>query len=95
MVSSVRKVEDLEPLPNIDFNILPGNSLVGLMRVDEHEFDAKSRTTCSSPPFRRLVEEKNRKLDVYRHAAEQLGQDHVNLRVLRDDIDAEMPTRHG
>jgi hypothetical protein len=36
MVASVRKVEDLEPLPNIDFNILPGNSLVGLMRVDEH-----------------------------------------------------------
>jgi hypothetical protein len=34
MVASVRKVEDLEPLPNIDFNILPGNSLVGLMRVD-------------------------------------------------------------
>ena len=35
MVASVRRVEDLEPLPNIDFNILPGNSLVGLMRVDE------------------------------------------------------------
>src|SRR5262249_14964105 len=69
MVSSVRKVEDLEPLPNIDFNILPGNSLIGLMRIDEHEFNRK-QDDLFKPPFRKLLEEKNRKLDVYRHAAQ-------------------------
>ncbi len=91
MVSSVRKVEDLEPLPNIDFNILPGNSLVGLMRVDEHEFNTK-QDDLFKPPFRELLAAKNRNLDSYRHAAEMLGKD-VNLRSLRDAIDAEM--RHA
>lgn len=94
MVSSVRKVEHLEPLPNIDFNILPGNSLVGLMRVDEVEFNQKNTqpglfSEVKPRPFAELVATKNRKLDTYRHSAEQLGK-HVNLRKLRDDIDIEM-----
>jgi len=90
MVSSVRKVADLEPLPNIDFNILPGNSLVGLMRVDEHEFDAKYRHgDMFRKSFRELVEEKNRRLDTYRHAADLVGKD-TDLRLLRDDIDSAM-----
>ena len=95
MVSSVRQVEHLEPLPNIDFNILPGNSLVGFMRVDEHEFDAKYRHgDMFRKSFRELVEEKNRKLDVYRHAADAVGRD-TDLRVLRDDIDAAMREANG
>ena len=93
MVSSVRKVEDLEPLPNIDFNILPGNSLVGLMRVDEHEFNSK-QDDLFKPQFRELLAEKNRHLDAYRHAAEVMGKD-LNLRDLRDKIDAEMKQASG
>jgi hypothetical protein len=93
MVSSVRKVEDLEPLPNIDFNILPGNSLVGLMRVDEHEFNSK-QDDLFKPPFRELLTAKNRKLETYRHSAETLGKN-LNLRTLRDDIDTEMQHASG
>lgn len=91
MVSSVRKVGELEPLPNIDFNILPGNSLIGLMRVDEHEFNSK-QDDLFKPPFRKLLEEKNRELDNYRHAADMIGKD-FDLRHLRDSIDAKM--RHA
>jgi hypothetical protein len=91
MVASVRRVEDLEPLPNIDFNILPGNSLVGLMRVDEHEFNTK-QNDLFKPSYRSLVEEKNRHLAAYRNAADAIGK-HVNLRELRDSIDVEM--RHA
>ena len=99
MVSSVRRVEDLEPLPNIDFNILPGNSLVGLMRVDEVEFNQKNTqlglfAQAKPRPFAELLATKNRKLDTYRHCAEQLGR-HVNLRELRDGIDAEMRDANG
>ena len=54
MVASIRKVEELEPLPNIDFNILPGNSLIGLTRVDAHEFDQK-QDDLFKPPFRKLL----------------------------------------
>jgi hypothetical protein len=93
MVSSVNKVADLEPLPNIDFNILPGNSLVGLMRVDEHEFDRK-QDDLFKPPFRRLLEEKNRQLDLYRHTAGLFGQ-HADLRSIRDGIDTEMKFANG
>ena len=90
MVSSVRQVQDLEPLPNIDFNILAGNSLVGLMRVDEHEFDAKyKQDDLFRKSFRELLDEKHRKLTTYRAAADTLGSS-VNLRVLRDDIDDAM-----
>ena len=93
MVSSVRKVDDLEPLPNIDFNILPGNSLVGLMRVDEHEFNGK-QDDLFKPPFRELLANKNRHLETYRHAAEVVGKD-LNLRELRDTIDVEMQHASG
>ena len=35
LVSSAQALDDLEPLPNIDFNIMAGNSLIGLLSVDE------------------------------------------------------------
>ena len=51
LVASAREVGDLEPLPNIDFNIQAGNSLIGLMRVDESSFDKRdnSRTYSARP----------------------------------------------
>jgi hypothetical protein len=39
LVASANTVDQLEPLPNIDFNIMSGNSLIGLMRVDENMFN--------------------------------------------------------
>ncbi|MFH1891241.1 MAG: SAM-dependent methyltransferase, partial [Candidatus Zixiibacteriota bacterium] len=35
LVAQVEKVKDLEPLPDIDFNIRPGNTLVGFARLDD------------------------------------------------------------
>lgn len=93
MVSSVRKVDELEPLPNIDFNILPGNSLIGLMRVDQHEFDQK-QDDLFKPPFRKLLEEKNRELADYRHAADLERQD-IDLQSLRDSLDSKLAHANG
>ncbi len=39
LVAAANSVNDLEPLPNIDFNILSGNSLIGLLHVDPAKFD--------------------------------------------------------
>lgn len=39
LVASAQSVAELEPLPNIDFNIMAGNSLIGLIRVDAEKFD--------------------------------------------------------
>ena len=44
LVAQIERVEaDLEPLPDIDFNIRSGNTLVGFVSVDE--IDALQRTT--------------------------------------------------
>ncbi|HPG61131.1 MAG TPA: ATP-binding protein [Casimicrobium sp.] len=93
MVASVRNVLDLEPLPNIDFNIIPGNSLVGLMRIDEQEFNSK-QDDLFKPRYRDLVAEKNRDLVNYRKIANTLGAS-SNLRVLRDGIDAKIQFANG
>ena len=39
LVASAQTTADLEPLPSIDFNIMTGNALMGLIRVDEEGFD--------------------------------------------------------
>lgn len=75
------KVEQLEPLPNIDFNILAGNSLIGLMRVGDDEFNRR-QTDLFIKPYRQLLDEKNRLIDNYRHAT-AYGED---LRRMRDGI---------
>ncbi|MCC6823544.1 MAG: hypothetical protein IT579_22695, partial [Verrucomicrobia subdivision 3 bacterium] len=42
LVASAQTEDQLEPLPNIDFNIIAGNSLIGLLRVDAAKFDSPS-----------------------------------------------------
>lgn len=48
LVASANKVDQLEPLPNIDFNVMSGNSLIGLMRVDENMFNKHSEPKIAS-----------------------------------------------
>jgi hypothetical protein len=38
LVAQVDRVKDLEPLPDIDFNIRPGNTLVGFARLDDVKY---------------------------------------------------------
>ena len=42
LVASAEKRDQLEPLPNIEFNILAGNSLIGLLHVDAAAFDTRT-----------------------------------------------------
>jgi len=48
LVASAQTEDQLEPLPNIDFNILAGNSLIGLLHVDPKKFDAGRSKTGGS-----------------------------------------------
>lgn len=41
LVASAEKRDQLEPLPNIEFNLLAGNSLIGLLNVDPDAFETK------------------------------------------------------
>ena len=71
LVSSAQSLDQLEPLPNIDFNIMAGNSLIGLLTVDEKRFDEGAQTQdmlqrLKAQDYRRALAEKNRLIAVYR-----------------------------
>lgn len=82
LVASATHEDELEPLPNVDFNIMPGNSLIGLLRVDEAAYDQKRQQELfPEPTYRQLVDEKNRWVEQYR-------QEHGDLLgPLRDKIE--------
>ncbi|MCW3097152.1 MAG: type restriction enzyme methyltransferase subunit [Chthonomonadaceae bacterium] len=82
LVSSVKTVDELEPLPNIDFNILAGNSLIGLLHVNENDFNGRLQLYGS---YSEVVAEKNRLVASYRDLAEQKAFRN-DLQTLRDDI---------
>ena len=84
LVASVQKLEQLEPLPNIDFNILSGNSLIGLLRVDERAFDQRyQQGNLFQKSYRQLVDGKQRQLEIYRHTTQYTE----DLQFLRDEIE--------
>ena len=84
LVASAQSVDDIEPLPNIDFNILAGNSLVGLMRVKDADFEKRnSQGNLFRKSYKEVLAEKNRLIDGFRHATEYAE----DLTSLRDTID--------
>lgn len=80
LVAAVDSVDQLEPLPNIDFNIMTGNSLIGLMRIPENEFNTRDMFQKS---YSQILEEKNRLIKTYRDATAYAE----DLRSLRDSIE--------
>ncbi len=88
LVSSARKREELEPLPNIDFNVMAGNSLIGLLDVDEKRFDDKKQMQYMFQDeivqsYRAVLDEKNRRVRDYRYATSALPE---ALQALRKTI---------
>ena len=83
LVAAANSVDDLEPLPNIDFNILTGNSLIGLMHVDDKEFEKRHKQLqLFGKSYRQVVAEKNRLVKLYRGATGYAD----DLRAMRDSI---------
>lgn len=86
LVSSAQSVDDLEPLPNIDFNLMTGNSLIGLLTVDEKRFDKAQMSLFQSEKaaqYRRVLDEKNRLIHLYRNTSSMTD----DLQALRKEID--------
>jgi hypothetical protein len=77
LIASAETVEQLEPLPNIDFNILPGNSLVGLIQVNADAFDASKgegeQADLFRKSYRQVLDEKNRLVETYRNTVAWAG----------------------
>ena len=96
LVASADKVTQLEPLPNIDFNIMPGNSLVGLTRVDPNEFDKHGSDGSVMPslfgsPYERTVSDVTRQIEMYKnstHYGKDLIQAREEIRTLKRKANA-------
>ncbi|GGR53203.1 hypothetical protein GCM10008959_13390 [Deinococcus seoulensis] len=101
LVSSANTLDDLEPLPNIDFNILTGNSLIGLLEVNENAYNAQrssGKAAAMTPllgigsvTYGDIVKERQRLLKIYRHRDVQATQD---LTALREDIQRQKDTAY-
>ncbi len=74
LVSSARTVEELEPLPNIDFNIMAGNSLIGLLSVEGEKFNSLGQTgdifrDNEAQSYTQILNEKNRLISNYKDSS--------------------------
>jgi hypothetical protein len=67
LVASAETVDQLEPLPNIDFNIMCGNSLIGMMRVDAVNFEKHQEQTLFRKSYADLLREKNVAISMYKN----------------------------
>ncbi|NCR56634.1 MAG: ATP-binding protein [Microcystis aeruginosa LL13-06] len=90
LVAAAQSVTELEPLPNIDFNIMSGNSLIGLIRVDGKSFNLMQTLTAQN--YQTILTEKNRSIELYKEHAFQLGEvqgtpQENRLQMLRNHIE--------
>lgn len=89
MVADLDDPRHIEPLPDIDFNIRAGNSLVGYARPEEIGLVYKGTVAAPSPRQQRLLEEirtVQRELTVYRDAQLQYNPSSAEGRAARQAI---------
>lgn len=82
LVSSVHSKSELEPLPNIDFNILAGNSLIGILNVNAESFEkantGKTPTLFDAElahSYKEILADKNRSIELYKNHTFKAGED--------------------
>lgn len=83
LVASAETVDQLEPLPNIDFNIMNGNSLVGLMRVDEGEYNKHQSEDLFKKSYRELVNNRETALRAFK----SFENSDENIQIKKEAID--------
>lgn len=99
LVASAKTVDQLEPLPNIDFNIIAGNSLIGILSVNAEGFDNLQKGEQGNllgdlvvSTYTQILKDKNESVAQYKkHAgvredATGIDQD-IRLLQLREHID--------
>jgi hypothetical protein len=92
LVASARTVEQLEPLPNIDFNILAGNSLVGLLHVEAEDFESRRDLVeqMNQGSYRHVLDLLNVKINSYRNwVDDKIGGDISSLKADIDNFKAQ------
>ena len=88
LVSTITDKKGLEPLPNIDFNIMAGNSLIGLQRVSEDDLKKQEQRDLLVEEYSKILKKYSAAKAEYRNAsnsAENLEGMKENLDKLRND----------
>lgn len=85
-VATAQTQQDIEPLIDLDFNVMSGNSLVGLITVDEERFDEVNKAAPGSilqgnllqplaaDGYQTILAEKNLALEHYKSRNQTLAQ---------------------
>ncbi|MDB9340008.1 Eco57I restriction-modification methylase domain-containing protein [Nodularia spumigena] len=96
LVSAADKVDELEPLPNIDFNIMAGNSLIGLIGIDATAFDTVGKSqqgnllqALAASDYQKVLDEKNQSIALYKKHAFIPGEEMLP----EGDVGTEQDTR--
>lgn len=95
LVASAQTADDLEPLPNIDFNLLAGNALLGLLDVSDDALIGDGTGAVGGmfavQEFRDSLRRKNDLVRTYRGTASDVDHDDDSgaLLDIRHRIDAE------
>ncbi len=85
--ASAQGAEQFEPPPHIDFNIRAGNALIGLLHVNDTDYDERhGQGDMLRPTYKDVVAEKNRLIEQYRNYKENSLPG--GLEALRDQISA-------
>ena len=100
LVASAKTLAQLEPLPNIDFNILAGNSLIGILKVNAESFDKLQGNESQaylfgeevSQNYQKILDNKKKSIALYKEHSFKLeedggGEQTDRLSFLRDDIE--------
>ncbi|MEA5507190.1 DNA methyltransferase [Halotia wernerae UHCC 0503] len=76
LVAAANRVDELEPLPNIDFNIMAGNSLIGLIGIDATAFDTVGKSkqgnllqALAASNYQQVLDDKNQSIASYKKHA--------------------------
>jgi hypothetical protein len=109
LVSQVRRLEQLEPLPDIDFNIRAGNTLVGFASLQELENLRKTRLGFDTEEVQAILDQAKdaeRDFTVFRQRQLQYGPAALDfseakqalqarLTQLRDELDRYLAAEYG
>ncbi len=98
LVSQVKQLNHIEPLPDIDFNIRAGNTLVGFASIDEvkQAVSKDMRSLLTSEETIQRIEQKTRDVerdfDTFRRLQTQLKVDPEEMAVIKKQVSVRLHT---
>ncbi|MGD1863304.1 MAG: hypothetical protein ACFB0D_01990 [Phormidesmis sp.] len=88
LVATAERMELIEPLMDLEFNVMPGNALMGFITVDEERFDQVNKAGADSvlqgnllqplaaDSYQTILSEKNIALEHYQSRSQLLAETH-------------------